>query len=390
MKKSKPIREHVHDTDSPGDFSLPARPQEQLLIDRLDRWSPQHAICNTAGRGQFAKALALKLLESTPRPGLDEEGTSARDDSTVTEHAQVICLFQDLYPMQQAAKDFAEPLPNLQHVCQSDFPDGEVDLAAVICSAHGIADLSRDLLQQAHDRLVHRGTLVASIDNPEDQWLHGELQKLFNKVTREPGQEGVFYSATKTAALTKHKNFAAEFPFRDGPRLITLKTRPGVFSHRRLDVGARALITAMEVHPKMRVLDLGCGSGGVGIAAALRQPEADVWCVDSSPRAIECTAWGAEKNGVTNLTTRLDADGSNLPTGYFDLVLANPPYYSHYRLAELFLRTTVHMLNADGELLLVTKAPAWFRENLPEWFHDVDERLQKEYHVFGCGRPIPG
>jgi 16S rRNA (guanine1207-N2)-methyltransferase len=346
--------------------AAPPRPQEQLLIDHIPHLHPRRAFCTSAGRGQFARALA----QARPR-------------------ASVTCLFLDLYQLRQTERELSEPVPNLQFLCQADFPDVEVDLAAVTCSAQGIAELTRDLLQQAHERLALRGRLVAAIDNAEDQWLHQELKKLFSKVTREPKDEGVFYAAVKTSPLAKRKNFDAEFAFRDRGRLIYVHSRPGVFSHRRLDVGARALINSMEIHPQMRVLDLGCGSGAVALAAALSQPDADVWAVDSNPRAVECAERGAVRNGVANLTTRLDADGSALPERYFDLVLANPPYYSHYRLADVFLRTSIRSLNDAGELLLVTKAPAWFREHLPERFRDVRERPHKDYFVFSCRKPNP-
>ncbi len=365
LKPKKSSRRRADETESAARAGIPPRPQEQLLIDRIPRLDPGRVLCTTAGRGQFARELAVAKPQAT-----------------------VVCLFLDLYPWQQSQREDSETVTNLQRVCQADFPLGEVDLAVLICSAHGIADLSRDLLQQAHDRLVMKGNFVAAIDNPEDQWLHDELHKLFPKVTREPHAGGVVYSAVKTSTLKKHKVFDAEFAFRDQGRLIFAHSRPGVFSHRRLDVGARALTNAMDVHPKMRVLDLGCGTGAVALAAALRQPEAEVWAIDSNPRAVQCAERGAVRNGVTNLTARLDADGSNIPAGHFDLILANPPYYSHYRLAEIFLGTTVHALAADGELLLVTKAPAWFRENLPEWFRHVEERSQKDYMVFSCRRPL--
>lgn len=363
-RSKKPARRSA-DEFFPEDMpsGTPARPQEQLLIERIPELDPRKVLCTTAGRGQFARELAAAKPQ-----------------------ANVACLFLDLYQLQQSEREDTAPLPNLNRICQADFPPGEVDLAVIFCSAHGIAELSRDLLQQAHDRLEAKGKLIAAIDNPEDQWLHDELHKLFAKVTREPQDDGVIYSATKTTPLAKQKHFDAEFAFRDQSRIIFLHSRPGVFSHRRLDTGARALINAMVVHPKMRILDLGCGSGAVGIAAALRQPDAEVWAIDSNPRAVQCAELGAARNGVLNLTTRLDADGSGIPPEHFDLILANPPYYSQYRLAELFLRTTVRSLNERGELLIVTKSPAWFRENLPEWFRDVGERPQKEYFVFSCKR----
>lgn len=364
MPRKSSARHPAAHVEPPSRSGSPPRPQEALLIDHIPELNPKNVVCTTAGRGQFAHALAKA------RP-----------------NARVCCHVLDLYQLQQAEREIEVPLPNLRFVCQPDFPDADVDLAVVTASAVGIAELTRDLLQQGHERLTHRGKMLAAIDHPDDQWLHQELRKLFPKVTREPHEEGVVYSAVKTVPLAKRKNFDAEFAFRDAGRLIYVHSRPGVFSHRRLDAGARALINAMNIHPRMRVLDLGCGSGAVGLAAALRQPDCRVLAVDANPRAVQCAELSAARNGVTNLTAILDADGSRIPPREFDVALANPPYYSHYRLAELFLRTAVRALTERGELLLVTKAPAWFREVLPHWFRHVEERQQKLYVVFSARNP---
>lgn len=208
--------------------------------------------------------------------------------------------------------------------------------------------------------------MVAATNNPSDQWLHDELRKLFSKVTRLPGETGVVYRATKSKPLKKAKDFACEFAFRDNDRLVHLRTRPGVFSHRQLDGGARALIEAMRIQPRARVLDLGCGSGAVGVAAGLRAEGVQVVAVDSNPRAIESTLWAAERNGLAGLEARLNADGSAIETAGFDLVLANPPYYSGFRLAELFSSTAARALRPGGQLLLVTKRPDWYAARLPD------------------------
>jgi 16S rRNA (guanine1207-N2)-methyltransferase len=208
--------------------------------------------------------------------------------------------------------------------------------------------------------------LLAATDNPRDQWLHDELRKLFAKVTRQPLETGVLYRATKLAALKRLKHFACEFAFRDGERLIHLRTRPGVFSHRELDGGARALIEEMQIRPNERVLDLGCGSGAIGVAAGLRAKNSHVVALDSSPRAVESAHWAAERNGLRSFEARLNADGSAVEAGEYDVVLANPPYYSHFRLAEHFAKTAARALRLDGRLLVVTKQPQWYLDRLSE------------------------
>jgi ribosomal protein L11 methyltransferase len=70
-----------------------------------------------------------------------------------------------------------------------------------------------------------------------------------------------------------------------------------------------------------RVLDVGCGSGILAIAAGLLGA-ASVVAVDPDPIAVEATVANADRNG---LARRIDARLGSIPTGEhpFDLVLAN-------------------------------------------------------------------
>ena len=76
-----------------------------------------------------------------------------------------------------------------------------------------------------------------------------------------------------------------------------------------------------------RVLDLCCGCGALGIAAALQFPGADVTISDVDPRAVDCARRNIARFGLSG---RMEARASMLfdalaPVTY-DLVLANPPY----------------------------------------------------------------
>jgi 16S rRNA (guanine1207-N2)-methyltransferase len=336
--------------------SLP-RHQERLLLDSLSELPAGRLLCNTTGRAQFAAEFARQKRVS-----------------------QVTCWFLDLYQAQQSSLAAAPLPPNLQSACSADPPLDQCNLVAWVFSSRGDGELTREMLQLGHQRLALGGQMIATIDNPRDHWLHEQLQKLFEKVTRRPAEGGALYLATRRAALRKIKNYAAEFAFRDGDRLLYLRTRPGVFSHRRLDGGARSLIKTMLVEPGMRVLDLGCGSGAVAIAAAARAPDVHVVAIDSNPRAIESTLWAAERNDV-KLTAKLDCDGSTPQRGAFDLVLANPPYYSNFRLARLFVEIATRAIHRRGRLLIVTKTPQWYADNLPDSFNEVTTQPVGNYTV---------
>jgi len=97
---------------------------------------------------------------------------------------------------------------------------------------------------------------------------------------------------------------------------------------------------------------------------------------------VECTLRGAELNGLTNLTAELNARGGYAGAGEYDLVLANPPYYSGFRIARHFLTAGRESLRAGGRIIVVTKHPAWYEENMPTWFENVTMAERKGYVVF--------
>jgi len=74
----------------------------------------------------------------------------------------------------------------------------------------------------------------------------------------------------------------------------------------------------INVSPSCRLLDYGCGSGILAIAAA-RLGAGGVAGVDIDPQAVEAARANAERNGVTALF----ADSAQPVAGEYDLVVAN-------------------------------------------------------------------
>jgi 16S rRNA (guanine1207-N2)-methyltransferase len=349
-----------------GDPHLPApaRAQEQLLIDLLPELSAGRVLCTSAGVGQFAVAAARQFPPST-----------------------VHCHYLDLYQAEQARQANADMPENLSIGCAADFPPAEVDLVALPLSAHGEAELARDLLQAGHQLLCLDGQLLASTDNRGDRWLQEEMKKLFGTVTRRQTELGAAYLARKQQPLRKIKDFTCQFAFRDHQRLIRAASRPGVFAHRRIDPGARQVLNHMEVQPGEKVLDIGCGSGVLALAAACRAEGVSVHAVDSHARAVQCTARGAELNGLLNITTELNASGEYLGQGTYQVVLANPPYYAAFQIARRFLLAGRASLEPGGRILVVTKSPQWYQEHMPQWFDAVTIEPSKDYFIVNGQRP---
>lgn len=82
---------------------------------------------------------------------------------------------------------------------------------------------------------------------------------------------------------------------------------------------------------KPNVLDLGCGSGCIGLSILAKYPEARLTMVDISAEALAVAKENAEQMKLSNIFW-LQADAGStdcseqLKNEFFDLILANPPY----------------------------------------------------------------
>jgi 16S rRNA (guanine1207-N2)-methyltransferase len=331
---------------------------ERLLIEHMPDVTGGNFACTSLGRGQ----LAAQLAEDHPE-------------------TSVTCLFLDKY-LAERAYEARQPMPdNLKLVCDTDFPEEEFDHVFLPLPTRGERELIRDQLQDAFLHLPEGGTLIVGSEKPKNMWLHEEMQKQFPKVTQVEMNECTILSAQRKGDLKKERDFSCEFAFRDGKRLIKAVSRPGVFNHRKLDLGARTLIDAMQISPEDRVLDIGCGSGCVTFAAAFRAGRGHVTAVDSHTRAVQCTQIGAELNELDNVTVLLDDEVSRPDAAAFDVALANPPYYSNYKIAEIFLDGAHRCLQPRGRIYVVAKKAKWYLKEMPKRFQQVEVVADKQFQV---------
>ncbi|MFD5074996.1 methyltransferase [Streptomyces sp. NPDC058371] len=184
---------------------------------------------------------------------------------------------------------------------------------------------------------VHEGTLVVGTGMVKE--IHTSTLKLFERIlgpTRtslaEQKARLIFCSPDpRHSRGTNPWPHRYELPDDIGPLSgRTVVNHAGVFCADRLDIGTRFLLRHLpDSRDAERIVDLGCGNGVVGTAAALTAPEAEVLFVDESYQAVASAeeTYRANAKGTARF---LVGDGlSGVPESSVDVVLNNPPFHSH-------------------------------------------------------------
>ena len=110
---------------------------------------------------------------------------------------------------------------------------------------------------------------------------------------------------------------------------LDLTVRPGVLVPRPdTETLIEAALSLIPEDEELFLVDVGCGSGAIGLALALDRPKLKVFATDLSTEALTCTRDNATALGVSDRLAVLK--GSLLepnPTDRaIDIVISNPPY----------------------------------------------------------------
>lgn len=158
---------------------------------------------------------------------------------------------------------------------------------------------------------------------------------------------------------------------------LELNNRPNVFAREGLDIGTRLLLAHLpQTDWPLRVADLGCGNGALGLAVLRRCPAASVLFVDESYQAVACARENAEAAGLDGHEF-LAADGlREREQGSLDLILCNPPFHQAQAVDDLLawrmFEQSRRTLMPGGELLVVGNRHLGYHIKLQRLFGNVD------------------
>ena len=95
-------------------------------------------------------------------------------------------------------------------------------------------------------------------------------------------------------------------------------------SRTRIDPGTRLLIEFMTLPERGSVLDVGCGYGPVGIAAATFNPNLKVVMTDVNERAVWLAKENAKRNALQNVEVKQGFLYEPVGDMRFEIILSNP------------------------------------------------------------------
>ncbi|NUZ09773.1 methyltransferase [Pseudoalteromonas sp. McH1-7] len=179
---------------------------------------------------------------------------------------------------------------------------------------------------------------------------------------------------SKTSAKAIDSKFPVSWPLEKTD--FVLSNEANVFSRDSLDIGARFFINYLPMGKKpLKVIDLGCGNGVIGLMTLAKMPNATVTFIDESAMAVH----SAQQNISHNLPERVKDCRfiqNDCLTGFenegADLILCNPPFHQANAITDhiawqMFMQAKA-ALRHGGELRIIGNRHLEYDDKLKRLF----------------------
>lgn len=305
------------------------------------------------------------LLVGYKAADLFERGKHGKKFTAKWIDGDVLCHTLDIYH-----RHAIEKTHHIRAVCSPHLPEGPWDLIKFKTGPKLMSgELSLDMLQEIH-RLKPAKFELEFIGKERDR------NELLAKIRDDPDRV---------------RDFSAKWPASvPGGDKLMFTSYPGCFCHRRLDEGGLALAEVISrdltsspfpAPPSPSLLDMGCGCGLVGFLVKSVVKDISLVMVDSHSRAVEAANLNAANFNMPAEVILADNGTPARMDGTFDVFAGNPPYYSDYRIAEVFLETARRALKPGGLCYTVVKNDAGLRPVQERYFPNVEVIRRRGYCV---------
>ena len=147
-------------------------------------------------------------------------------------------------------------------------------------------------------------------------------------------------------------------------------TASSVFSKKQVDLGTRLLIEAMQLPDAGAVLDVGCGYGAVGIAAATSNPRLHVVMTDVNIRAVQLARRNLKINKVSNAEVRCGYLYEPIKDSTFNCVLSNPPVSAGMETVKAIITHAPSVMAEEATFQMVIRSKIGAK-TLPSVFNET-------------------
>lgn len=197
----------------------------------------------------------------------------------------------------------------------------------------------------------------------------------------------VTHARQKSRALIARGPHDGRDPVPAAARVDDVEVRAfgGVFAGARLDIGTRALLSALDAAPRSPGggtredpwIDLACGTGIVGAWLARRHPSAHVYASDQSAAAVASATATVAANALSDRVRVARADGlEERAAASASFIALNPPFHSGAALTT----TIAARLFADAARVLAPGGQLWCVWNSPLRYRATLERVVGPTH----------
>ncbi|MEX2540392.1 MAG: methyltransferase [Trueperaceae bacterium] len=240
----------------------------------------------------------------------------------------------------------------------------EINAAAQALAPDGVLyiALHKDQGAKRYQKVVERLFRSTAVSARERGWRLVEAREPVGRPGQDEEMPSPADAQSSAGASSPWRRFEAGG--------LKLEALAGVHSAGRLDPGTEVMLGQVPWGKLTgrRVLDLGCGSGIIGLLAA--RAGARVVAVDDDLAAVASARRNCERLGLEMDIRHSDVD-SAIAGERFDVVLSNPPFHVgkgvRLMVPEAFIEAARALLVARGELWLVANRDLPYERFMGAW-----------------------